>query len=73
MTGIEQYAQLEIIRNKGNCVATLWRAHKALNDLSPFIPDLYEREIRLALHHVESEGPDELNSALKRIMAQYQR
>lgn len=69
MTAEHIRAQLEVVRNKGNCIRTVRRAETALKSIKPFISDKEYTEISIALSHVElGEGTDELNSILKRII-----
>lgn len=57
---------LDIIRNKGNCFATIRKAKSTLDYLRGHIKDDDWNEISTAINHMDiGEGPTELTSKIK--------
>lgn len=66
------FNSLEIIRNKGNCFATIERAYKELIKLDSLISESEYTKISIALAHKRIGDSDtELNDVLKEITPKY--
>lgn len=68
MSSAEQYALLEVIRNKGNCHYTTRKARQALYKLEPYLTKKDYLSLTIALSHVEiGEGADEFNDIIAKV------